>query len=248
VNTEESVRINLWSGPRNISTALMYSFAQRDDTTVYDEPLYAHYLSKTTAKEYHPGAEEVIASQENDGSKVVEMIMGKHPTRISFFKHMTHQLIELDLSFLHRVTNVILTRNPYEMIASFSKQIEHPTLRDVGYAAHLKLVKYFQKHQLKFVVLDGKSVLLNPKQMLIELCAQVQIPFDEAMLSWQKGPISEDGVWAKHWYHNVHKSTGFSKYQAKEIIFPVHLKALLDECQPLYDELCKFAIEPNTKN
>lgn len=242
--SRESVRINLWSGPRNISTALMYSFAQRADTTVYDEPLYAHYLSKTTAKEYHPGADEVIADQENDGNKVVDMILGKHPTQVSFFKHMTHQLIELDLSFLHEVVNVILTRNPYEMIASFSKQIEHPTLKDVGYAAHLRLLNYLNEHQLKVIVLDGKSVLLNPKKVLTELCEQLNLPFDEGMLSWESGARPEDGIWAKHWYHNVHKSTGFAAYVPKEIDFPDRLRPLLDKCQPLYDQLAALAIKP----
>jgi len=240
----DSVRINVWSGPRNISTALMYSFAQRADTTVYDEPLYAHYLSKTTAKEYHPGADEVIADQENDGQKVVDMILGEHPTRISFFKHMTHQLIQLDLSFLHDVVNVILTRNPFEMIASFSKQIEHPTLQDVGYAAHLKLLRYLNDHHLKVIVLDGKSVMLNPKKVLTELCDQINIPFDKTMLSWNAGARVEDGVWAKHWYHNVHKSTGFAEYVQKEIDFPERLRPLLHTCQPMYNELCQLAIKP----
>ena len=105
------VRICLWSGPRNISTALMYSFAQRDDTVVYDEPLYAHYLSKTPAREYHPGAEEVIATMENDGEKVVhELILGDQPKPVAFFKHMTHHLINLDLAFLSETVNVLLTR------------------------------------------------------------------------------------------------------------------------------------------
>jgi len=242
--TGDSIRINMWSGPRNISTALMYSFAQREDTTVYDEPLYAHYLSKTKAKEYHPGADEVIADQENDGNKVIDMILANHPTRISFFKHMTHQLIQLDLSFLHDVVNVILTRNPYEMIASFSNQIEHPTLQDVGYAAHIKLLQYLRSNHLPVIVLDGKSVLLNPQKVLSELCEKINIPFENAMLSWEAGARPEDGIWAKHWYHNVHLSTGFSKYTPKDIDFPDRLRPLLDECQPLYDQLSELAIQP----
>ncbi len=237
-------RICLWSGPRNISTALMYSFAQRADTIVYDEPLYAHYLSKTTAKEYHPGAAEIIADQENDGNKVIEMMMGKQPKPVAFFKHMTHHLIELDWSFMKDTVNVILTRDPQEMLVSFINQIEKPQLKDVGYAKHIELLNYLKANDLPVVVLDGKNVLLNPEKVLSELCEKVEVPFDKSMLSWKAGARPEDGIWAKHWYHNVHKSTGFGKYKPKEGVFPERLKPLLAECKPLYEELSALAIQP----
>jgi len=222
----------------------MYSFAQRADTIVYDEPLYAHYLSKTFAKEYHPGAAEVLADQENDGCKVVEMMMGEQPKPIAFFKHMTHHLVELDWSFLHNVVNVILTRDPKEMLVSFINQIEKPQLKDVGYAKHIEVLNYLIINNLPIVVLDGKNVLLNPEKVLSELCEKIEIPFDKSMLSWKAGARSEDGIWAKHWYHNVHKSTGFAKYKPKYIEFPERLKPLLSECQPLYEKLSALAIQP----
>ena len=222
----------------------MYSFAQRADTIVYDEPLYAHYLSKTPAKEYHPGATEIIADQENDGNKVVEMMMGEQPKPIAFFKHMTHHLIDLDWSFMHDVVNVILTRDPQEMLVSFINQIENPQLKDVGYAKHIEVLNYLKANDLSVVVLDGKNVLLNPEKVLSELCEKIEIPFDKSMLSWEAGARPEDGVWAKHWYHNVHKSTGFGKYKPKEGVFPERLKPLLGECKPLYEELNAMAIQP----
>ena len=93
---DKTIRINLWSGPRNISTALMYSFAQRTDTTVFDEPLYAYYLANSKAKEYHPGSAEILKAMENDGDKVVKKMEGSHSSPIVFFKHMTHHLLDLD--------------------------------------------------------------------------------------------------------------------------------------------------------
>lgn len=237
-------RICLWSGPRNISTALMYAFAQRRDTSVVDEPLYAHYLSTTDAHTYHPGSAEVIAVQENDGAKVVrDVIFGDYPTPLVFFKHMTHHLVNLDWGFLDETTNVLLTRDPRDMLPSYAKNVELPTLRDTDYADHLKLLDYLRSRGQTPPVLDAKQVLLNPRGVLTRLCHQIGIPFDEAMLSWPAGPRSEDGVWAKYWYHAVHQSTGFQPYQPKTGPFPEHLLPLLAECQPYYEQLATLAIK-----
>lgn len=235
-------RICLWSGPRNISTALMYSFAQREDTTVVDEPLYAHYLSNTDARNYHPGAKEVLESQENDGQKVVdEIILGDYDTPIAFFKNMTHHLVNLDLSFMEKTVNVILTRPPKDMLPSYAKQVKNPTMRDVGYAKHLEIVKYLKSIDKKPVIVDSKDILQYPQSRLRELCGTLGIPFDEAMLKWPAGPRKEDGVWAKYWYHNVHRSTGFRAYKAKTEPFPEELEDLLEECQEAYEELLTYA-------
>ncbi|MEL6989394.1 MAG: sulfotransferase family protein, partial [Bacteroidota bacterium] len=133
-------RICLWSGPRNISTALMYSFAQRPDTKVIDEPLYAHYLSKTDAKDYHPGSEEVLAKMEHDGAKVIQEILGPQKQEVLFVKQMTHHLLDLNLDFLNEVVNVLLTRDPKDMLPSYAKQVKNPKLYDVGYALHIELI------------------------------------------------------------------------------------------------------------
>lgn len=231
-------RVNLWSGPRNISTALMYSFAQREDTTVVDEPLYAHYLTSTNARHYHPGAGEVIAAQEKDGEKVVrEVIFGSYDTPVVFFKQMTHHLADLDWSFMEQCVNLILTRDPRDMLPSYAKKVEQPTIEDVGYAKHLELLEYLQGIGQQPMVIDSKEVLMDPESKLSEICGYLEIPFDKGMLSWEAGPRPEDGAWAKYWYHNVHKSTGFKPYKPKEEPFPEHLRDLLVECEEIYNQL-----------
>jgi len=235
-------RICLWSGPRNISTALMYSFAQRSDTVVFDEPLYAHYLVNSPRKPFHPGNEEVIYSMENDGKKVIETMLGPQSKPMAFFKQMTHHLIELDFEFLAKVQNVILTRDPVDMLPSYAKQVAKPIMDDVGYALQHKLTKYFDKNDIPYVVLDSKKVLKDPKGVLQKLCAALEIPFEDNMLHWKAGARKEDGVWAKYWYGSVHKSTGFQPYKAKSEAFPEKLKPLLSQCIPLYEALMDQAL------
>jgi len=237
------VRIALWSGPRNISTALMYAFAQRADTTVVDEPLYAHYLSTTSARLYHPGADEVIASQENDWRKVVEsVLLAPYDTPIVFFKSMTHHLINLEWDFLFDLTNVLLTRDPRDMLPSYAQHVQQPTLQDTGYADQLRLFDYLQQHGQTPLIVESKRLLQQPARMLARLCQTLGIPYDPAMLQWQAGPRPEDGVWAKYWYASVHDSTGFHPYVEKTAPFPEHLKPLLAECQPYYARLAAVAL------
>lgn len=240
---DNTKRICLWSGPRNVSTALMYSFAQRKDTRVYDEPLYAHYLAQTDAVEYHPGAEEVLASMENDGNKVVDMMLGPHDTAVVFFKHMTHHLVNLDLGFLKDTINVILTRDPREMLPSIAKVINNPRPRDLGYEAHFLLLEELNRIGQEPLVLDAKNILMDPEGVLSKLCERIGIPFDKAMLTWEAGPRPEDGVWAKYWYANVHRSRGFQSYRPKQEPFPNDLQSLLDESNPIYARLKDMAIQ-----
>lgn len=242
MNTENIKRICLWSGPRNNSTALMYSFAQREDTKVVDEPLYAHYLRVTGADEYHPGAAEVLQSMENSGKKVIQKMLGPYEKPVVFFKQMTHHLVDLDLSFLQHTVNIILTRNPREMLPSYATDIENPSMKDVGYAKHLELLEYLHKRGEEPLVLLSEKLLQNPRKMLDKLCCTIGIPFDETMLSWEKGPRPEDGVWAKYWYHNVHNTTGFKPYKPKREPFPKHLEPLLEKCEPIYNRLCKLSL------
>lgn len=242
MKAETTKRICLWSGPRNISTALMYSFAQRSDTKVVDEPLYAHYLSESDADEYHPGASDVLQTMENDGVKVVEMMLGPHEKSVVFFKQMTHHLVNLNLSFLKETINIILTRDPRQMLPSYAKEIENPDMQDVGYAKHLELFEFLQKRGDEPIVLQSEKVLKDPSDTLRRLCEAIGIPFDEAMLKWKKGPRPEDGIWAKYWYHTVHNTTGFKPYEPKTEPFPEHLEPLLAECLPIYEVLCKYSI------
>lgn len=169
-------------------------------------------------------------------------MMGPHEKPVVFFKQMTHHLVNLDLSFLDDTVNIILTRDPAEMLPSYAKQVKNPSMRDVGYAQHLELLQYLQERGRDPVVLIAKSVLIDPGQSLQKLCETIGIPFDKAMLSWEKGPRPEDGIWAKHWYHNVHQSTGFQPWRPKTEPFPEELKPLLNECRPVYEKLVKYSI------
>ena len=241
-NTTPCNRICLWSGPRNVSTAIMYSFAQRQDTIVYDEPFYAYYLHETNAKTYHPGAEEIIKTLPIDYSKVVDSIVGKHEKPVAFFKNMTHHLLDDDISFTNHTKNIILVRDPVDMLPSFDKVISNPSIDDVGYKSSLALLNRLKQNKSHVVVLDSKNLLMNPQQMLLKLCKSLELNFDPFMLSWEKGPIKEDGIWAKYWYNNVHASTGFNPYLEKKDDFPNHLRLLLDECSLYYNQLMNFSI------
>jgi hypothetical protein len=231
----------VWSGPRNVSTALMYSFRQRVDTVVVDEPLYGHYLKTTGAG--HPGAREIMGAMDGDGERVVrEVILGPCERRIHFFKNMAHHLPGLDPGFLDNVTNVLLIRNPTEMLPSLAKQLPSPTLRDTGLREQAGILDSILARGGKPIVLDVRGLLLDPPEVLRRVCSRLGIPFDKAMLSWPAGPKPEDGVWAKHWYHNVHASTGFAPYEPRKDHFPARLNPLLEECLPLYERLRDYAI------
>ncbi|MDG1902520.1 MAG: hypothetical protein P8I80_09830 [Bacteroidales bacterium] len=234
-------RICLWSGPRNISTALMYSFAQREDTQVFDEPLYAYYLNNSKASKYHPDSEKIMSSMETNGNKVIDMMMGSHTKQVVFFKNMTHHLLNLDRSFLTNTVNIILTRNPFEMLPSFAKVIKNPSMSDVGYALQIDLLNYLHERGLNPLVVDSTKVLLNPKKELMYLCKRINIPYNDNMLIWKAQPLKEDGIWAKHWYTNIHKSEGFIKYKPKTEPFPKELNGLLEYCIPLYEELIEYS-------
>lgn len=236
-------RINVWPSPRNVSTAFMYSFAQRKDTTVVDEPLYAHYLSKTASKAIHPMTMEILNRMEQDGQKVVDsIIFGHYYTEIALFKQMTHHLIGLDLAFIEKTANVLLIRDPKRMIASYTKIIDNPTIADIGIKMQYELFQRLKKANNLATVIDAKKLLLNPSKVLTQLCQQLAIPFDQNMLQWETGPIKEDGIWAKDWYANVHQSTGFIPYISKEITLSGDLEKLAEECQFYYDYLLEYAI------
>jgi len=236
------LRLNVWSGPRNVSTALMYSFARRRDTRVVDEPLYGHYLRVSHAP--HPGAEEVMAAMETDGERVVqEVILGPCDRPVLFLKQMAHHLVALDRGFLVRTVNVLLVRDPEEMLPSLVQQLPKPHLRDTGLALQTELLGHLRALGQEPPVLDSRELLLDPPGVLAELCRRLRIPFDEAMLSWPAGARVEDGVWASYWYDNVHRSTGFAPYRPKTTPFPEHLRPLLAECRPHYETLRALAIE-----
>lgn len=233
--------ISLWSGPRNVSTALMYAFAQRQDCEVVDEPLYAHYLSRVDAD--HPGRKEILASMNTNGKEVIENQMRPGIKPIRFLKNMAHHWVELDDSLLHLFYNIFLIRDPREILPSLIKQIPSPILRDTALKRQWELYKKVNNKGKPVAIIDSKHLLMNPSEMLKKACNYLDIPFDTAMLSWQPGAISEDGIWAKYWYHSVHTSSGFQKYKKKEHPFPEKLVPLLKECEPFYNLLSDRSIK-----
>lgn len=234
---DSTKRIFLWSGPRNISTTLMYSFAQRPDTKVFDEPLYGYYLSNTNANKYHPESNQIVKNMDCNGPQVVSQMIENNSAQVLFFKNMTHHLLDLDLHFMSKGLNIILIRDPIEMLPSYHKVIKDPSLEDVGYKAHVELMNEFDRKKINYLVMDSTQILKNPIRALKTICEAANISFYEEMLSWPTGPRVEDGIWAKHWYRNIHKSTGFMKYQRKKEKFPMELEPLLKECKVFYNEL-----------
>lgn len=251
--------IHLWSSPRNISTALMYSFAQRPDTRVVDEPLYAYYLQHQPTAAIHPGREDVLASQPTKAKEVKTQLFqasGQQP--ILLCKQMTHHLLGWDQGILPSpwsellgtvvepdtpsIKNVLLIRDPRAILASYSKVVEAVSAEDVGIIKQYELFQSLQARQKVQAVLDSRRLLQDPEGVLTRLCAVLGIPFYPEMQTWEAGARVEDGVWAPYWYANVHKSTGFEPYTEKPIKLPSHLEALAKELAPYYEKLLAEAI------
>lgn len=238
----QSTRICLWSSPRNISTAMMYSFAQRPDTVVFDEPLYAHYLQVTGV--IHPGQEEILQSQENDGNKVVnELMLGAFDKPVAFFKQMTHHLVKLNEDFLAQMKNILFIRDPKQIISSYAQVRPDVNMQDIGIEKQWQLYQQLTSNNQHCVVLDSNEILKAPEKVLTELCNAINIPFYNSMLHWPAGPKSEDGVWAKYWYDNVHQSTGFEKQSTSNRILPEYLEPLYIESKKYYDQLFQHSIK-----
>ena len=220
----------------------MYSFAQRSDTQVIDEPLYAHYLRITGAE--HPGRNEILATMEQDGTRVIQdTLLGPCDKPILFVKNMGHHLIELDWGFLDQMTTVILIRDPEQMLPSLIHQVPQPELADTALAMQRSVFDHLSQRGTPPCVLDAREVLTNPEKVLRELCSKVGIDFEPGMLHWEPGKNPRDGVWAPHWYHVIHQSSGFAPYRHKTAPFPEFLRPLLSECLPYYQSLYHHAIK-----
>jgi len=236
--------INMWSGPRNVSTAMMYSWAQRADTTVWDEPMYGHYLVVTGVD--HPGRDEILTTVVTDADEILnEMRFGACPTPVRFFKNMAHHLIGFDRAAVDHFDNFLLTRDPRDMLPSLATGLDRvPEIRDTGYEFQLEIVERDLARGRAPVVVDSRLLLDAPELVLRELCSRLDVAWDEAMLAWPPGPKPQDGVWAPHWYGRLHTTTGFEPYSPKTDPFPSELVPLYEQCRPMYERLTKFAIEP----
>ncbi|MEO1448428.1 MAG: sulfotransferase family protein [Bacteroidota bacterium] len=231
-----STYLHVWSGPRNVSTALMYAFAQRTDTRVFDEPLYAAYLARTGI--IHPGREDILASQAQSPDTVIDTVLNAEYDRsVVFFKQMAHHRQGLDLSRLRDARHVLLVRDPAYVLRSFAKVVEAPGLDDIGLADQWALYQDLKALGQEPLVVDGHALRQDPEGELRRMCSAVNIPFDPAMLSWEAGARPEDGVWAPYWYNRVHQSTGFAPFEPETFSLPPALEAVRVEAQAYYDSL-----------
>lgn len=238
------MKIAMWSGPRNLSTAMMYAFAARGDCAVWDEPFYAAYLAATGLD--HPMAAEVIAAGETDPAAVSAACTGMVPEGKSFWyqKHMTLHLIPgFDRGFLRGLTNVFLIRHPARVVASYSKKRESPTLADIGFVQQAELFDQVAGWLGQAPpVVDSADIRAKPRETLKNLCAALGIPFTESMLHWPAGPKPYDGAWAPHWYNAVHASTGFDDPEGPLPDLPPAYQHLVDQALPYYDKLRALAL------
>jgi hypothetical protein len=241
-----AVRVAMWSGPRNISTAMMRSFENRPDCVVWDEPFYAHYLAETGLD--HPLAERIIATHETNWRAVAARATGPVPDGKAIFyqKHMTHHILpHLDLACLDGLRHAFLIREPARVLMSYVDKRADVTLADLGFAQQKKLFDaVHQGDGRPPPVLDADDVLSDPEGMLRALCLDLAIPFHEAMLSWPAGRRDSDGLWAAHWYGSVEQSTGFVAPKAAPRQVPEHLTGLLAEAEPYYQALRPHRLKP----
>jgi Sulfotransferase domain len=232
-------RIAMWSGPRTVSTALMRAWENRPDTVVVDEPLYAFYLDRTGLD--HPGRDEVIASQPTDWRVVLDRLTaGPLPpgVTVGYAKHMTHHLLpEVDRAALAPLRHAYLIRDPRELLASYARVRTEPTLADLGIVQQAEIFEAFGGP-----VVDSRDLLAEPAGILGALCAALDVPFDDRMLSWPAGPRASDGVWAPYWYASVHSSTGFAAYRPPASPLPARLEPLAERCLPYFERLHRYRL------
>ena len=229
----------MWTGPRNISTAMMCAWGNRPDTFVCDEPLYACYLSATARP--HPLAKEIIASQPTDWRRVIDRLTGPIPEGKSIFfqKHMAHHLLpEVDRGWFDKLSHWFLIRDPQEVITSYVAKRGPPLLDDLGFVQQLDIFEYLRDRTgTTPPVLDAKDVQQNPRRLLGLLCESLAVPFIDEMLSWTPGYRTTDGVWSSHWYAEVVSSTSFRAYQPKHDALPESLRGIYERCLECYEIL-----------
>ncbi|MBL51494.1 MAG: sulfotransferase family protein [Candidatus Marinimicrobia bacterium] len=237
----------MWSGPRNISTAMMRSFENRPDTVVIDEPFYAYYLDKTGLD--HPGKKDVFASQSIHWDEVVDICTGKIPEGkpIWYQKHMAqHNLEGCDLSWIKDVTNCFLIRDPKYVIASYGKRFPIENEKLLGFVQQADLLERVEKITGETPpILDSKDILANPEKMLLKLCEKIGISFTDKMLNWPAGKRHSDGVWAPYWYNRVEESTGFLPYSEENVELDETMEPIYEKCKEYYNILWNKRIGKN---
>ena len=232
----------MWSGPRNLSTALMRSFENREDTVVWDEPLYAYYLNET--KKNHPLNKEIISIYETKNQKLIADISKKNTDgKIYYQKHMTHHILDkTPLDWIKNGTNCFLIRNPRDVLLSYIKKNELNNSDDLGFPMQIKLFKILKSFNLKTIVINAEDIAKNPKKMLSILCKKLNISFSEKMLRWPSGKRPTDGLWGDVWYKNVNSSICFEKMKKDKSDIPKIHEETYKECIKIYEELNKYNI------
>jgi hypothetical protein len=238
------MKIAMWSGPRNLSTAMMYSFAARGDCAVVDEPFYAAYLVQSGVT--HPMQAEILTSQPSDPAQVAASLIGSNPESKPHFyqKHMTHHMLPgMDLSWMAACENVFLIRHPARVIASYARKRQNPTLDDLGFVQQAGLFdREAQRLGRAPIVIDSFDIRANPAATLAKLCTALGITYTAKMLHWPAGGHKDDGAWAPHWYGAVHRSTGFEDAEGPLPSLSADYDALLNAALPLYERLAQHKL------
>lgn len=231
-----TIRIASWSGPRTISTAMMRAWENRPDCAVVDEPLYAAHLARTGLD--HPGAREVIGAGETDPRRAITAVLEDDRAPVQYVKHMAQHLPDdLDLSWTFALHNILLVRDPREVVASYVRARESVAPEDLGVLQQVRLQQTWSEHGVSAPVIEVSDFLAAPQAYLRHLCSWVGVEFTDAMLSWPPGPRSSDGVWARYWYDAVRASTGFEAPRARSLDLAAHESQVAERCRPAYEQL-----------
>jgi hypothetical protein len=243
-----AVRVAMWSGPRNISTAMMRSFENRPDCVVVDEPLYAAYLARTGID--HPGRDEVISSQSTDLDEAVRGLLEPLPAGITvhYAKHMSHHIPDdMDLGWTLGFRNVMLVRDPGEVVASYVRSRDACEPADIGLLQQERLLRFWQQHGETPPVIDAGDFLRDPEGYLRWLCEWLGVGFTDRMLTWPAGLRDTDGVWGRHWYAAVWRSTGFEPWRPRTVDLSPHDAAVAEACRPAYETLHALRVRPGRR-
>ena len=233
--------IFMWSGPRNLSTALMRSFENRDDTIVHDEPFYGYYLFKTQLN--HPMKDEIISNYPIAQNEIIKNITTKRKNKIYYQKHMTHHIVKnTRIKWIKKGYNCFLIRHPSKVINSYIQKNTLRNINDIGFKKQFEIFKKIKKNNSKFLVINADDILINPIDSMKKLCKKLNINFSKKMLNWPKGKRNTDGIWSKVWYKKVEQSTTFNKFRKEYIVVPKKYSKIYDESLKYYDAMNKYSL------
>ena len=230
--------IACWSGPRNISTALMRSWSSRMDTFVSDEPFYAYYLKETKLE--HPMHKEIIDKYSSNYNKIIKYLTGEIPgnKEIWYQKHMAHHILDLkSIDWISNFENCILLRHPKEVISSYTKKNRLNSVEELGYPQQYEIINFLKKINKSYIVIDSKELLKDPKKSLSNWCRKTNIEFDKSMLKWRKGNHVNDGIWWESWYNKVIETTEFRQFEKKDINIENKFDSIYNESMTYYNYL-----------